>query len=189
MRQKIELGLTPGDNRGDTLRAAFTKIEMAFREIYTFLSGNVSQVELPDAIPIESGGTGQPTMSGFEDYVRFLGYKHFQANCVVGTVVGYFVISSTEVKFVNLVELDLNPFIVKQSEGVYTLSNIGNLVIDRNASALPQNWDNSSPYSVSFVYGNDGVVTANVVSSYPGNVIADTDILVFGLVNKTTAPI
>ena len=65
-RQNISTGTSANDGTGDTLRAAGTKINANFTELYTFLGGNAStlstQISLEDSAVVFEGATA----NGFE---------------------------------------------------------------------------------------------------------------------------
>jgi hypothetical protein len=60
-RQNISTGTSANDGTGDTLRAAGTKINANFTELYTFLGGNAStlstQISLEDSAVVFEGAT------------------------------------------------------------------------------------------------------------------------------------
>ena len=60
-RDRFEVGLAPGDKKGDLLRIHTLKTEHMAKILFNWLSGGRSEVRLPKALPIERGGTGGTT--------------------------------------------------------------------------------------------------------------------------------
>lgn len=92
-RDKLELGFSANDNMGDYLNIAMGKLEVALAEIYMYLSGGASEVQLGTAIPISRGGTGEVGENGVKKFVANQGIKTFApilhkhvpvAYCMVG---------------------------------------------------------------------------------------------------------
>lgn len=60
-RERFNYGEAAGDGKGDQLRIHAIKAEQTEAIVYNWLSGGKSEVKLPDALPIERGGTGGTT--------------------------------------------------------------------------------------------------------------------------------
>lgn len=60
-RERFKYGDAAGDGKGDMLRVHAIKAEQTECIVYNWLSGGRSEVRLPDALPIERGGTGGTT--------------------------------------------------------------------------------------------------------------------------------
>lgn len=60
-RERFKYGDAAGDGKGDHLRIHAIKAEQTESIVYSWLSGGKSEVRLPDALPIERGGTGGTT--------------------------------------------------------------------------------------------------------------------------------
>lgn len=79
-RIKLEIGYAPNDGKGDQLRDGAILIEDALNEIYVFLSGMQSGVDLGRAIPVTSGGTGVNTDAGLHRLIQSKGASYFAPN-------------------------------------------------------------------------------------------------------------
>lgn len=62
-KQTIRVGAVPRDGTGDPARTAMQKINLNFAEIYDFLNGAELSDSLPNALPVERGGTGGTTQA------------------------------------------------------------------------------------------------------------------------------
>lgn len=60
----IRTGTTSNDKKGDPIRTAFTKMNLNFTSLFDFLAGAPEANGLPEALPINAGGTGATTMQG-----------------------------------------------------------------------------------------------------------------------------
>lgn len=60
-RERFIYGEAAGDGKGDQLRVHAIKAEQTESIVYSWLSGGSSEVRLPNALPIERGGTGGTT--------------------------------------------------------------------------------------------------------------------------------
>lgn len=70
-RERFESGLAAGDGKGDYLRTHSLKDEHAMTILFSWLSGGLSEVRLPSALPIERGGTGATSVAGM---IKSMGY-------------------------------------------------------------------------------------------------------------------
>ena len=82
MRVPLEIGLAPNDHKGDPARVLAIKVEDALTELYLALSGNRSEVELQEAIPVNAGGTGAKT--AVEALKSFGLYRSINGDVVFG---------------------------------------------------------------------------------------------------------
>lgn len=60
-RERFKYGDAAGDGKGDQLRIHAIKAEQSNTIVYDWLSGGKSEVRLPNALPVERGGTGGTT--------------------------------------------------------------------------------------------------------------------------------
>lgn len=70
-RERFNYGEVANDKKGDPIRIHAIKAEHAESLVFSWLSGGRSEVKLPDALPIERGGTGATSTTSF---IRNLGY-------------------------------------------------------------------------------------------------------------------
>jgi len=70
-RERFNYGEVANDKKGDPIRIHAIKAEQANTLIFSWLSGGRSEVKLPDALPIERGGTGATSPTSF---IRNIGY-------------------------------------------------------------------------------------------------------------------
>ncbi len=60
-RERFNYGEAAGDGKGDLIRIHAIKAEQAESIVFNWISGGKSEVRLPDALPVERGGTGGTT--------------------------------------------------------------------------------------------------------------------------------
>lgn len=70
-RERFNYGEVANDKKGDPIRVHAIKAEHAETLVFSWLSGGLSEVRLPDALPVARGGTGSTTAQGT---IRNLGY-------------------------------------------------------------------------------------------------------------------
>lgn len=70
-RERFNYGEVANDKKGDPIRIHAIKAEHTDNLLFTWLSGGRSEVKLPDALPIERGGTGATSVASA---IRNLGY-------------------------------------------------------------------------------------------------------------------
>ena len=118
-RTKIDWGVSANDHKGMNLNQAARAIEGSFSNLYMFLNGNKSEVDLPLAIPTVRGGTGASTDKEHSTYVGNYGSRNFMpvwtryvpvAQCFIG-------FNTSEVR--ELTELNFSPNIEHLSQGLY----------------------------------------------------------------------
>lgn len=162
-RNKLIFGYSANDNNGEQLRDGMISIEEAFCELYSFLSGGVSEVTLPVALPEVRGGTGFSTAEGINGFVRKVGLNSFVPAMAKHVPVAYCSVGYGRNPKTTLLTTVTGEFsFIRLGEGVYKLSVPANyFVIDGDRIYTSQdNYGNRSIGPVMTRVGND--ITINV---------------------------
>ena len=130
-RTRFLSGDAAGDGKGDMLRNHSLKAEATATQIYSWLSGGKSEVRLPDALPVERGGTGGTTAQK----------GRLNLGIVVNTN-NELVFGSRVVSLYNGTFLDhegtVKPIFTKVGIGHYTLTNITGFALNGFKYCLPK---------------------------------------------------
>lgn len=177
-RTKLNFGESAGDGKGFILRDGALYIENALSEIYLFLSGGQSEVNLPLSLPKARGGTGSVGDKGAKEYVAFQGVKTFQPLLVKHVPVAYCTVGlGMDPKTTTVVELDSEILFYKTGTGTYKCTVFDNIKINGDYIYVqPDNFGNQSICGVPTYEGNEITIAVHPVVFNPntGRFEADT---------------
>lgn len=116
-RERFEYGEVAGDNKGDLLRIHAIKAEHTANLLFTWLSGASSEVRLPNALPIERGGTGATTANRARMNLGMIINTNNEVSFGARAVSVY---DGTVLDHDNTVK----PYFIKNGVGDYTVGNV-----------------------------------------------------------------
>lgn len=168
-RERFKYGEAAGDDKGDFLRIHAIKAEHTDTLLFTWLSGGRSEVSLPQALPIERGGTGATTAQ--------------RARLGLGMIIN----TNNEVSFgsraVSLydgVVLDhddtVKPYFIKNGVGDYTIGNVTGFAPNAFTYILPRDELGNLLCGCEIVFSGEALVRVYAVKYTDGVISLDKTI-------------
>lgn len=167
-RERFNYGDAANDKKGDPIRVHAIKAEHTDNLIFTWLSGGRSEVRLPDALPIERGGTGATSVASA---VRNLGYFE-DCNFCLRRGIKVLTTNGTSItdRFKNLP----NASITRVSTGVYNITGITHST-DMWSHVVPLNTTHQPVLNLEFSPIENGVqMKVNIINYVNGAPVMGT---------------